>query len=294
MGSKKLVQLVFIVSLIVVITLSITFTALFSMYARYKKRNIRNGHEDSEILEDLKKKYKIEDEKLNNNNSDSIKVSLCDKIKESKKKRIFLLTLEKIGSNLLLIILTVLIIFIIAFRAQDNAFYFGNTTYIAIQTGSMETKNDYNTYLVSNNLDNQIMQYSLIGIEKVDEKDINLYDIIAFKNSDGDVIVHRVVRIEENNGKLLFTFKGDANTSSNIWELSLDSSCILGRYNGYNNYLLGVTTTYFKSSSGIVATLAALVFLILFEISEDLIEEEYDIRKEIVAKKYDESGENND
>lgn len=300
MGSHKLVQLVFIVSLIVVVTLSITFTALFTMYAKYKKKNIRNGHEDSEILNDLKKKYKIEDQKLNNENeldlsSDSVtKVSLVDKINESKKKKLVSKTFEKIISNILLIILAVIIIFIITYRAQNNAFYFKDNTYIAVQTGSMETKNAYNTYLVSNNLNNQIMQYSLIGIEKVDEKDIKLYDIIAFKNSEGDVIVHRVVKIEENNGKLLFTYKGDANTSSNIWELSLDSSSIIGRYTGFNSYLLGVATTYFKSSSGIVAVIAAFIFLMLYEVAEELIEQEYDARKEIVAKNYDESGEDND
>lgn len=45
----------------------------------------------------------------------------------------------------------------------------------------METANSNNVYIKEHNLTNQIEQFAMIGIDKVDEKDIQLYDVIALK-----------------------------------------------------------------------------------------------------------------
>ena len=425
MGSHKLVELVFYVSLLVIIVLAATFIMLFSLYATYKRKNIKNGHEDLEILSELKKKYKIDELKkqresslesssdvscvlndesnsltdsidLENNESsleevsdDSLKVEdttseeteevsddtkeelsndlkeeilendnkeveeieeeiekeldesntdlekideleeleceiqeeedevetsadtsydtqnktnqvelkpikLVDLMKKQEKKNFAFNIVGKVVSKILFVLLAILVVISLAYKANGNQFFFGNTTYLVIQTSSMESVNDTNTYIKENKLDNQIIQYSMVGIEKVDEKDINVYDILAFTNTDGDIIVHRVIRINSTNGVTTYTLRGDANNASNSYELSVNYSQVVGRYNGYNSYGLGVATTYFKSTAGIVALVSALVFLVLFDISESLIDDDYETRKLIVAKKYDEEEEENE
>lgn len=347
MGSHKLVELVFYVSLIVVIALTATFIMLFSLYAIYKRKNITNGHEDDEILSDLKKKYKIEelnkdkksslespsgDSYVIESNSNSLtdsknqtevsfniddvstsetyckevvdndtkevneekinKIKLVDLIKKQEKKNKIFKTIGNVLSKVLFVVLASIIVVALAYKGNGNQFFIGNTSYLVIQTSSMESVNEVNTYIKDNKLDNQIIQFSMIGVDKVDENDIKLYDILAFTNSDGDTIVHRVTRINSINGEITYTLRGDANNASNSYELSVKYSQIVGRYNGYQNYGLGVATTYFKSTAGIVAIVSALVFLILFEISETLIDEDYEARRLIVAKKYDEEDDN--
>ena len=57
-GSGRLIEVAFYVALFTIIGLAIIFSLLFFLYAMYKKRHIRYGHEDEKILISLKKKYK--------------------------------------------------------------------------------------------------------------------------------------------------------------------------------------------------------------------------------------------
>lgn len=298
MGSHKLVELVFYVSLIVIILLAVTFTVLYILYTIYKRKHIRYGHEDDKILLDLKKKYKKEYEtryhiltKDLNVETDIPNYRLEECLKNTKRKSKSSWLANKIFSIILFVVIIVLGGFIISYKVNHDAFFFGDTTYLVIQTNSMETINNNNTYLKENNLNNQIIQYSMIGIEKVETKNIKQYDILAFKNSDGDIIVHRVINITKNEGnQLVFTLRGDANLGSNTYEVAVKEEAIIGKYNGYQNYVLGVATTYFKSSAGIVALASGAIFLLSFEISEDQIDKEYEKRKLIVAQNYDKNG----
>lgn len=296
MGSHKLAEIVFYVSLIVVIALAITFTILFVLYSIYKRKNIKNSHEDETILNELKKKSHIEDKQISSNENiqtsdNNEKLSLVSYVKKYEKKSRFFGFIGNTISYILFICVCVLGVFILSFKVGGDTFFFGNTTYLVIKTGSMEKAYSGNTYLKDNNLNNQITQYSLIGIDKVEAKDVKLYDILAFTNTDGDTIVHRVINITNENNEYRFTFRGDANTASNVYETSVKEANIIGRYNGFQNYGLGVATTYFKSSAGILALISATVFLVAFEISEDLIDKEYKTRKLIVAEQYDNSRE---
>lgn len=290
MGSHKLVEIVFYVSLIVVIFLAITFTILFVLYSIYKKKNIRNGHEDQKILEGLKKDYELDKDAISSTEDGRnpyIKLSSCLDRTNRKKRRSGVF--GKVISTIVIFFVLVFDGFIIFYanRTNKTPFFFGNTSFLVVQTGSMEKAYDGNAYLKNNNLTNQIEQFSLIGIEKVDAKDVKLYDILAFKNSEGDIIVHRVVTIKNTDGDYIFTLRGDANSASNTWETSVSSKDILGKYNGFNNYGLGIALTYFKSNTGIIAVISAAVFLIAYEASEDLIDREYGVRKVLVANNYD-------
>lgn len=280
MASHKLLQVVFYVSLIVIVILAISFSLLFFLYSLYKRKHISYGHEDEKILMDLKKKYHIkEDDK-------ETKIVSC--IKNEEKKTNILWYIEKVVSGVLLVLLMSVIGFLFAYQVNNNIFFFGDTGFLVIQTGSMEKPYEGNAYIKEHNLTNQIEQFSMIGITKVSPSDIKLYDVVCFKNVNNDVIVHRVVNITYSNNEYIFTLKGDANTASNVWETNVKESDIIGRYNGFNNYGLGVLTTYLKSSSGVLALVSATIFIISFEGSEEYIEREYKLRRMTLAKEYDE------
>lgn len=319
-GSQRLIDIVFYVSLCVVIGLAITFTILFSLYAIYKKKNIRNGHEDKRLLDELKKKYQkqLSDEEITssyqivNSEDDKKTISSLNNgltcvydqniLNELKKRKLVNLIVKaeennqnrkRIGKAFSIFLYAIIFIFlgfIAYYKFNNESFYIGNTSYIVIQTGSMETVNKSNDYISKNNLDNdRIYQYSMIGIDKVKTEDIKKYDIIAFKNSKNETIVHRVINIEIKDGVYYFNFRGDANNGSTSDELNVTSDKIIGKYNGFQNFGLGVATTYFKSSAGIVALSSAVVFLISFDYAEDSIEKEYKKRYFVVALKYGES-----
>ncbi len=296
MTSNRLLELTFYISLIVVITLAISFSVLFTLYSFYKRKHIKYGHEDNKILEELKKKYHYPVNKGNDILPNNENIKLSEEINKSNKKYKGLSILSKIISSLFLLLILGIGVFVIVFKANNDNLFINNTTYLVIQTGSMEKINDSNKYLKENNLNNQINQYSMIGITKVDSKDINLYDVIAFKNSDGDTIVHRVISINEdiNNNTLTFTTRGDSNSNSFNYEINIKEEDILGKYNGFNNFPLGVFTIYLKSTSGIVAICSTLIFFISFEVSEELIDKEYKIRKLVVADNFDNLNSNND
>lgn len=280
MASHKLLQVVFYVSLIVIVILAISFSLLFFLYSLYKRKHISYGHEDEKILMNLKKKYHIKE--------DDKETKMVSCIKNEEKKTNILWYIEKVVSGVLLVLLMSVIGFLFAYQVNNNIFFFGDTGFLVIQTGSMEKPYEGNAYIKEHNLTNQIEQFSMIGITKVDPSDIKLYDVVCFKNVNNDVIVHRVVNITYSNNEYIFTLKGDANTASNVWETNVKESDIIGRYNGFNNYGLGVLTTYLKSSSGVLALVSATIFIISFEGSEEYIEREYKLRRMTLAKEYDE------
>lgn len=155
----------------------------------------------------------------------------------------------------------------------------------------METVNNENNYIEEHNLTNQIEQYSLIGIDKIySENDIKLYDILAYKSESGSIIVHRVIRIYQNEetNVTYYTLRGDANDTSSAEELTLTFDKVVGKYNGFQNYGLGVTLIYLQSNIGLVALAASFLFLITYNVAEGLIEKTYDNKILELSKKIDE------
>ncbi len=318
-GSNKLIEIAFYVSLFVIIGLAITFSILFTIYAIYKKKNISNGHEDDKLLGVLKKKYRkqlkenrdissynaklkeeaatgykqlptlgnVETYVLSKDAEELEKYKLVTLIKKDEEKSKRRGRIIKVFSVFLYAIVFAFIGFIAFYKLNNETFYFDDTTYMVIQTGSMESINSNNDYIKKNNLTDQITQFSMIGIKKVEDKDVNLYDILAFKNTNNETIVHRVININVRNDTYYFTFRGDANSATSSSEMAITIDRVLGRYTGFQNYGLGVATTYFKSSAGIVAIASAFAFLCAFDASENSIDREYKRRFLYVANKYD-------
>lgn len=265
-----------IITTIVIICMTFAFSFLFWLYSKYKCKVIDLGGEDEKLTAELNKDYEVYCRKAN------VEASVEEFIEHKKKQnRLFRIITDIIYSLFILILFSLSCVALI-FRVWGQQFYFGHTTYLTIQTGSMSKKNPVHQNL--NQLpNNQIKQYALIGIDKVKEQDIKLYDIVAFKH-EGAIYVHRVVQILESNGKRAYTTQGDANTGSFSFEIDIPFDNILGKYNGYQSIGLGVILTYLQSESGIIALIFAMLMLVIIDLSEVYITKCYKKRSNFILQ----------
>ena len=143
-------------------------------------------------------------------------------IKSKNKKHIFLRKFINITSNLLILIIGIM--FLIG--VVDSFVNVSNIKTFAVPTGSMSYKNEENTYLVENDLNNQIQINDLVFVKKINSlDDLKLYDIICYKDDTRKInIIHRVIEINEDYVKT----KGDANSEIDLKNIYFDD--IIGKY----------------------------------------------------------------
>ncbi len=273
--AETLQKISFIVACLVILGMVVVFSTLFWLYGRYKIKLIDYGFEDEYLQKELYKGFE-----KNKKYSD---LGNYFNFKKEKERKI-----QKVSSALYNILLSffVLITFIaLVFKSNGQQIYFGNTTYLTIQTGSMETKNIFhNEYNQLPN--NQIKQYSLIGIQKVKQDELKKMDIIAFKNNK-TIYVHRIMNIHKgNNGLTYYTTQGDANTGSMSFEVNMTFDKIIGKFTGYQNFGLGVLLIYLQSNIGIISLVFGLLFVMITNVTENKISISYDGRLGILIGPY--------
>ena len=281
-GQSRLGVIALVISILVILGLVIVFCFLFFLYSFYKKKQIKYGFEDKELNDEITSTlYKINKKNLSKNEN---LITYKDVIAREKSITSKLHIVMDVVSGVIIAFLLAIFITGLTYRINNDNLFIGNTTYMTILTSSMEEKNEDNDYLLTYDLNDQITQYSLIGIDKINsEDDIELYDILAYKHDD-IVIVHRVVEIKENDkGETIYRLQGDSNPSSLSYEKELTFDDFIGKYNGYQNYGLGVTLTYIKSNIGIIAILGAAIFLFLATYAEEMINNEYKTRLLLLA-----------
>ena len=273
-GQERLFIVALVVSILVIIGLAIVFSFLFFLYSFYKVKHINLGFEDKQLKKEYKKKIFTINSK---NRTLNIPFITCkEMIKDEEKLQKKLHVLMDVFAGVIIVFLIGLLGVGISYRAQGDQIYINNTTYLTILTGSMEEKHEDNSYLIDNNLNNQIIQYSLVGIDKVNsEEDIELYDVLAYKHDD-IIILHRVVEIKSNeDNETIYTLRGDSNNASLSYEKELKFEDFIGKYNGFQNYGAGVFITYIKSEIGLIALSSAFVFIFLATIAEERINKSY-------------------
>ena len=281
-GQSRLGVIALVISILVILGLVIVFCFLFFLYSFYKKKQIKYGFEDKELNDEITSTlYKTNKKNLSRNEN---LITYKDVIAREKSITSKLHIVMDVVSGVIIAFLLAIFITGLTYRINNDNLFIGNTTYMTILTSSMEEKNEDNDYLLTYDLNDQITQYSLIGIDKINsEDDIELYDILAYKHDD-IVIVHRVVEIKENDkGETIYRLQGDSNPSSLNYEKELMFDDFIGKYNGYQNYGLGVTLTYIKSNIGIIAILGAAIFLFLATYAEEMINNEYKTRLLLLA-----------
>lgn len=277
--------LVLIVSAISLVCFAIVYICIFSFYYFNRKKCIENKLEDNEVIKILNKDVEKYDKKKNK------KLSFIETYYKRKKRK----QVGNIISNSIVgIFLVALIGFFVwatVMKSNDQTTYFGDKTYLVIQTSSMASINENNKYLKDGSIDSKdrmntrISQYAFIGIDKFKSEDqIKVYDIVAFRMDD-KIIVHRVYSIgEEKDGHKLFTFRGDANPASMSGEINVTSDRIVGVFDGYQNQVLGSIVIYIQSGTGLISVFAIAIVLMVYIFYYDRIDLRLTERYEALMK----------
>ena len=284
------------VSISVIVLLVIGFGVLFYLYYRYYAKCIDHKVEDSYIAREVileNKKYFLKTEALVNDHQQPVEykqenvVPFTQHIEKGRKSA----NIIKMVANIVLIVVYICFVafmgFAIYVRASGDLFMINDTSCLIIKSGSMEKVDPDNKYLIENNLTNQISTYSLIGINKVEESDIDLYDIIAFKDDNNNIVVHRVIDIYEHEGVKYFTARGDANTSSAGYEIGLTYQDIIGKYNGFQNFGLGIVIYYIQSGIGMITIALALVLIGFYDILDIYLGKKINLRKQYLYTRFE-------
>lgn len=278
--------LVLIVSAISLVCFAIVYICIFSFYYFNRKKCIENKLEDNEVIKILDKDVEKYDKKKNK------KLSFIDTYYKRKKSK-------KVGNIISNSIVGIFLVALIGFfvwatvmKSNDQITYFGDKTYLVVQTSSMSSINDNNKYLKDGSIDSKdkmntrISQYAFIGIDKFKSEDqIKVYDIVAFRMDD-KIIVHRVysISIGEKDGHKLFTFRGDANPASMSGEINVTSDRIVGVFDGYQNQVLGSIVIYIQSGTGLISVFAIAIVLMVYIFYYDRIDLRLTDRYEALMK----------
>jgi len=234
-----------VVAILGLLIFSVVFTIIYYFLTKRDRKDINEGKRDIELIDD----------------------DLRSSTEKNVKRRKRLNILGNVLFYLLIALLVPLIIFSIVSRVQGDYFMIGNKGIIAVGSGSMSYKNNFNGNLYNNelrqqyNLDNQFDTYAVIQIEKVNEaSDLNLYDVIAFVNNEGTQVIHRIVEIYEENGVTKYRTWGDANASPDTYRVEFKD--IIGRYTSKKVNGIGIIVLFLNNAIGLL-TIVALIYILL-------------------------------
>lgn len=123
--------------------------------------------------------------------------------------------------------------------------------------------------VTSGSMEPELHVGSAVYVRKVDPKDLKVGDIITFTLGGDDLIAtHRIVEINETNGHLSFTTKGDANELTD--SSPVDESNVVGKVIFDIPYLGGLKRYVDSGRGRIVGICGALILLIIVTLSEYL------------------------
>lgn len=232
MSKQEIVSL--IITLIALLSFCVTFTILFSSYCKSSIEQVISGKKDIELLDST---------------------YLEKKKKTSKASKI----IKKVFSYFILGLLFVIFLFSLFSKISNNITPFNNYGVVSIASGSMSYKNEANTYLYENNLNNQFQTYDLIVLHKVKEDNLKLYDIVAYRNSKNKIIIHRIIDIKEDSNGKYYIMRGDSNNISDV-DMPYFKD-IVGKYENKKVPVIGMFSLFLKSYSGL-ATIVMVIYCI--------------------------------
>lgn len=221
------------------VTLSFTFMCIvFTIY--FKKisttvvEEIKSGAKDKEII----------DEDAYNN------------LPKVKRRKHIMNTIKSLGFYGILIVIIPVFVFSIINKLQGKVTNFNDKGLLAIASGSMSYIHKDNSKLVELNCNNQFNTFDVIIINEVNsEDDLDLYDVIAFENEKGQIIVHRIVAINYNEfGNEIYTTRGDANNKDDVFKSTIED--VKGKYIDQRIGYVGAVILFFQSYIGLVTIIA--------------------------------------
>ena len=231
---------VFLLCLIVFVLLTVSSAICIYLIAKLSLRLIDNGVEDENILAEYKK----------------------NKIKKPKSK--YAKIIDYAVTGIVCLLFVVLLIGSLVIRCTEGSYCGVIPTYRVVKSSSMAQKNEKNTYLLHSGLNDQIQMFDLIRTEKLpDEKDLELYDIVVYE-TDGMLIIHRIVEIEEPNDAhpdcRLFRLQGDAVDSPDRFPVVYKQMKAI--YRGDRTPFIGSFILFMQSPAGWLCTLLIVITMI--------------------------------
>ena len=136
---------------------------------------------------------------------------------------------------------------------------------------SMSVVNPKNTDLQKDGVDNQILKNDLIFIHAMPaESELELYDIVVYKDHMGDMVIHRIVGIEEPNAKhpnqRHFALRGDANAYNDQYPVLYEQ--MYGIYKDERIANVGSFFAFMQSPAGYLCILLIIIAVIATPILE--------------------------
>ena len=154
-----------------------------------------------------------------------------------------------------------------------------------VLSGSMSFKHESNTYLVEKGLDDQFETFDLIFTRELPgEFELELYDVIVYEIK-GDLIVHRIIGIEEPNEKhpdhRIFELRGDALKYSDSF--SVRYSQMKAIYEGERVPYIGSFILFMQSPPGYLCILLIVVGFVVAPLLEKILARKKKARLELLG-----------
>ena len=243
---------IFFLCIFVFIALGSLF-ALFIVYiGKQKICIIKNGFADEKIIKTLNKKIE----------------------KRAKKWSKFSDIAERVISLSLCALLCVLFIGVgVSSCVGDNVVKKIPALKVVSST-SMSEKYENNTYLFSNNLNDQLQLFDVVILHELPkEEDLKLYDIVVYEHISGALLMHRIVGIEEPNeshpNERYFLLQGDAVHYPDSFPVRY--SQMKSIYKGKRIPNVGSFVFFMQSPAGIICLILIIASMILMPIADGII-----------------------
>lgn len=180
-------------------------------------------------------------------------------IKEyQQSKSIGAKTAEIISWLFTLAVFVLFVTSIFGIKNGDNLQINKNGMLSVVASGSMSNPHIDNTYIPENNLTNQFDVYDIIYIRPAPpQEQLELYDVVVYQNGE-NLVIHRIVSIEEQNGQKYYFLRGDANNTDDARPVTYDE--IIGVYTDFKITALGIFVIFLQSPLGYISM--GLVFIL--------------------------------
>lgn len=251
------------VTAIGVISFALVFTVLYLNYANSQVASVKAGNADLDLIDD----------------------TIYHNMNGKKKYRRVLRLAKQILFYIAIAILIPFLAFSLYTKLSSGIVMFGGRGVIVVASGSMSEKNSANPYLSA--LNNQLDTYDLITLEQVESSaDLEMYDIIAYRNDEGINVIHRIVGTEiGKNGEIRYITRGDSNNASDSYKPSVDD--VLGKYADKRIPYVGIFFMFLQSYAGILTVLAVIYCLIMIEFISGKIYTAQEDRLEVLMNAID-------
>lgn len=193
--------------------------------------------------------------------------------------------IEIIVSLLLCVIMCAFFAFSLYVNFRKDSFSDNIPTLKVVNSASMSTKHEKNTYLDYNQLNDQFQAFDIVLTYKAPaEKDLKLYDIIVYE-VDGSFLIHRIVNIEEPNAEhpdeRWFLCQGDANERPDRFPVKYDQ--IKGIYRGERIPFVGSFVSFMQSPAGWLCILLVVASMIATPLIERKLKKEKELRLALIS-----------